>query len=86
MDISNCNNIEDVQTSKNSIPGWSVEYIEKIALQPAHSDRIELLMRVGYPIKGSLPSLLVREIASDNSVVEKNILQTVYKDRERTLE
>ncbi len=77
---------DNVQISKNSIPGWSVEFVDEETTYPAHSDRIELLMRVGYPIKGSLPSLLVREIAPDNSVVEKNILQTVYKDRERTLE
>ena len=77
---------DSVQISKNSIPGWSVELVDGETTYLTHSDRIELLMRVVYPIKGSLPSLLVREVAPDNSVVEKNILQTVYKDRERVTE
>ena len=85
IDLSNCAGANDLQISVNSIPGWNVEYIEQVALQPAYPDRVEFLMRV-YPEKGALPSLLVREVAPDNSIKVKAITQTVYKERERIIE
>lgn len=85
IDLSNCAGANDLQISVNSIPGWNVEYIEQVALQPAYPDRVEFLMRV-YPEKRALPSLLVREVAPDNSIKVKAITQTVYKERERIIE
>ena len=85
VDLSNCTGANDLQISVNSIPGWSVEYVDEATTQSAHPDRVEFLMRV-YPEKGTLPSLLVREVTTDNTVKEKVILQTVYKERERTTE
>ena len=85
VDLSNCTGANDLQISVNSIPGWIVEYVDGATTQSAHPGRVEFLMRV-YPEKGTLPSLLVREVTTDNTVKEKVILQTVYKERERTLE
>ena len=85
VDLSNCTGANDLQISVNSIPGWSVEYVDEATTHSAHPDRVEFLMRV-YPEKGTLPSLLVREVTTDNTVKEKVILQTVYKERERITE
>ena len=85
VDLSNCTGADDLQISVNSIPRWSVEYMEHVAMQPTNPDRVEFLMKI-HALKGSLPSLLVREVTTDNTVKEKVILQTVYKERERTLE
>lgn len=84
VDLSNCTGADDLRISVNSIPGWSVEYIEQVAMQPAQPNRVEFLMRV-YADR-TLPSLLVREVTPDGSVKAKAIPQTVYKERERVTE
>ncbi len=81
IDLPRCKGTENIQIAVNSIPGWSVDYIQDAAVQPLLAHRVELLLKV-YSDNDYLPKIVVRTLSADTlSVDTKDMRHTLYRQR-----